>query len=178
MRHGKPLLPKTRWLAPFEMEQWIELYNRSEVATVGIPSESVEAAAAASVIMASSASRALSSVRALGHQAAVVDAIFVEAELPFSLWRFPYFPARVWAVFFRLLWLFGYSRGADSIRSTKIRARAAAQLLIAAARSGPVLLVGHGYMNRLIAQELMRLGWVGLSRHKNGYWSISVYGLS
>jgi len=31
-RHGKPLLPRTEWIAAAEMGRWIEGYNRSEVA--------------------------------------------------------------------------------------------------------------------------------------------------
>ncbi len=115
MRHGKPLLPATAWLAPFEMEQWIEQYNRSEVEPAGIPATSVKAAGAAAVIVTSTASRALSSVQALGLEASAADAVFREAELPFSLWRYPSLPPHIWAAFFRVLWFFGYSRGADSV---------------------------------------------------------------
>lgn len=100
MRHGKPLLPDTRWLAPFELELWIEHYNRSEVESVGIPAASVKAASAASVIVTSTAPRALSSVQALHHNDFEADAVFCEAQLPFALWRFPYLPPHVWAAFF------------------------------------------------------------------------------
>jgi len=83
MRHGKPLLPAVRWMAPFEMERWIEFYNRSEVASTCVPQASTKAANSDSVILASTAPRALSSVRALGHKASVIDAFFSEAALPF-----------------------------------------------------------------------------------------------
>jgi broad specificity phosphatase PhoE len=177
MRHGKPLLATARWLAPSEMAQWIAQYNRSEVAAFDIPATSMHAATSASVIVASSAPRALSSVQALGHEAAVADAIFLEAELPFALWRFPKLPPHVWAAFFRLLWLLGYARGADTVQATRTRAKAAAGQLIAAARTGPVVLVGHGIMNRLIAKELLGSGWVAATRHASTYWSTSVYRL-
>lgn len=177
MRHGKPLLAKAGWLAPFEMAQWIAQYNRSEVASTGIPAASVAAVKAASVIVASSAPRALSSVQALGYAATAVDPIYSEAELPFALWRFPKLPLQLWAAVFRLLWLSGYARGADTLQATRARAKAAAGQLVCAARVGPVLLVGHGIMNRLIAKELLDSGWVGHTRHANKYWGTSEYRL-
>jgi len=71
----------------------------------------------------------------------------------------------------------GYSRGVDSVQETKIRAKACAKLLISEAYKGPVLLVGHGYMNHLIAKELLVLGWIRRSKHENTYWGTSIYGL-
>jgi broad specificity phosphatase PhoE len=175
MRHGKPLLTQTGWIAPVEMERWIEHYNLSEVEADGMPITSLKLANSAACIVASTASRALSSVQALGHTASISDAAFCEAQLPFALWRFPRLSPFAWAAFFRLLWLFGYSRGSDSIQITKVRAKAAAQKLISLAENGPVLLVGHGIMNRLIAKELIALGWVGPTKQQSNYWSASVY---
>ena len=177
MRHGKPVLSQVGWLAPVEMEHWIEHYNLSEVEADGIPLSSLKMANSASFIVTSTASRALSSVQALGHTASVADAVFCEAQLPFALWRFPRLPPFVWAAFFRLLWFFGYSRGADSIQVTKSRAKAAAQQLSSFTAKGHVLLVGHGIMNRLIAKELIALGWAARTNHESKYWSASVYGL-
>lgn len=177
MRHGKPLLTQTGWIAPVEMERWIEHYNLSEVETDGIPSNSLKLANSAACIVASTASRALSSVQALGYTTSVADAVFCEAQLPFALWRFPHLPPFVWAAFFRLLWFFGYARSSDSIQITKTRAKAAAQKLISLSEEGSVLLVGHGIMNRLIAKELIALGWAGITKHESNYWSASVYEL-
>lgn len=175
MRHGKPRLLKTRWLAPFEMAQWIADYDRAEVEAGAIPARSIDAAQSASLLGASPAPRALSSVQALGRTASLVADMFVEAELPFTLWRHPRLPPPVWAALFRLLWLVGYSRGAESIRAAKDRAKVAARRLATAARHGPVLLVGHGVMNRLIAKELRLLGWIGYARHGDKYWGTNVY---
>lgn len=175
MRHGKPLLTQTGWIAPVEMEGWIEHYNLSEVEADGMPITSLKLANSAACIVASTASRSLSSVQALGHTASIADAAFCEAQLPFALWRFPRLSPFVWAAFFRLLWFFGYSRGADSIQVTKTRAKAAAQKLIPLAEKGSVLLVGHGIMNRLIAKELIALGWSGSTKQQSNHWSASVY---
>ncbi len=176
MRHGKPVLSRSGWLAPVEMGRWIEHYNLSTVEAEGIPLNSFKVVNSVSLIVTSTAPRALSSVQALGHTASVVDAVFCEAQLPFALWRFPRLPPFVWVAFFRLLWFFGYSRGADTIQVTKARAKAAARQLSSLAAGGRVLLVGHGIMNRLIAEELVALGWAARTRHGSKYWSASVYG--
>jgi hypothetical protein len=177
MRHAKPILSEDGWIAPAEMERWIEHYDLSEVEAEGIPVVSLTLASSAALIVASTASRALSSVQALGHTPLVADTIFCEAPLPFALWRFPRLSPFVWCAFFRLLWFFGYSRGSASLQATQIRAKAAAHKLISLAENGTVLLMGHGIMNHLIAKELIALGWASPSKLKNKYWSASVYRL-
>lgn len=175
MRHGKPVLPAAQWLAPCEMGRWIDDYDRSIVELDDIPAASVNAAREAAVIVASTLSRSLSSVHALGRVVSLVDSVFCEAELPYALWRRPPMPAQIWAAVFRLCWLFGYARGADSVSATKERASRAARRLEALARKGPVLLVGHGIMNRLIAKELLASGWRLRAGHNSKYWSTSEY---
>lgn len=177
MRHGKPLLAGTRWIAPQEMAQWIARYNQAEVEARDIPAESAMAAMSALIMVASTIPRALSSAKALGKATLLEDAVFSEAELPFALWRAPRLPPAAWAAIFRLLWFFGYSRGSASFKDTQHRANAAARQLVALAMDGPVLLVGHGIMNRLIGKELQALGWTARTRQGSRYWSMGVYGL-
>jgi len=165
------------WIAPFEMEQWIESYNRSVVQTDGIPFAGLELIKSSSLIVSSAELRALSSVQAMGYSPSIIDAVFCEAQLPLAFWRFPRLPSLVWAAFFRLTWFLGYSRGSESFHDAKIRARAGAHRLINLAEKGSVLLMGHGIMNRLIAKELITLGWSGPKRQYGKYWSASIYRL-
>lgn len=175
MRHGKPLLPQARWITAAEMARWVEQYNLAVVAADSVPASNLSLVNAATTIVTSTTPRAVSSAQALGCDTAVADPLFCEAQLPFAAWRFLRLPAVVWVAFFRLLWLGGFSRNADSIQTTKIRAKAAAQTLIALAEQGSVLLVGHGIMNRLIARELVAAGWVGAARHASSYWGVNCY---
>jgi len=175
MRHGKPVLAQTGRIKPAEMERWIEHYNLSQVKAGSAPFAGLQWIDSATCIVASTTPRALSSVQALGYTASVVDAVFCEAQLPFALWRFPRLSPFVWAAFFRLFWFLGYSRGSESVQATKTRAKTAARKLVALAEQGPVLLVGHGIMNRLIAKELIALGWVAPAKHQGKYWSAGVY---
>jgi hypothetical protein len=105
MRHGRPRLPKTGWINPHGMKQWIENYDDSEVGSDSIPHECFLAAESAKIIATSTLKRAESSSKALGHEVFMSDPVFSEAELPHAPWRVPYLPPTVWAVFFRLLWL-------------------------------------------------------------------------
>lgn len=175
MRHGKPILSPQNWIAPCEMEQWIQHYNLSEVKAEGVPLTSFSLANSANFIVASNVRRALLSVQVLGCKVSDSDAVYAEAGLPFALWNFPRLPPAVWAAFFRLLWLIGYSRGSESVLGAKIRAKVAAKKLTSLADKGTVLLVGHGIMNHLIAKELITLGWAAPSKHESTYWGASVY---
>ena len=177
MRHGAPQLAKGGWIAPMQMGEWIDLYNQSVIKDNDIPAECPAAAHAASTIVASTAPRACSTARALGDLPFTQEAIFTEAELPFALWKAPWLPPQAWAAIFRILWLCGYARGSDSLTLTRQRARAAAERLVALAAKGPVLLVGHGIMNRLIGKELQALGWLARNRQGSRYWSMGVYEL-
>jgi hypothetical protein len=69
----------------------------------------------------------------------------------------------LWAAFFRVMWLLGISRNAEPLEVAKHRAFQAARILVAYAKesNGPVLLMGHGVMNRLIAKNSYR--WAGKS---------------
>jgi hypothetical protein len=37
--------------------------------------------------------------------------------------------------------------------------------------------MGHGVMNRLIAKELVSMGWKEYRRQGNGYWNAGIYSL-
>ena len=56
-----------------------------------------------------------------------------------------------------------------------MRASTAAQRLQTLADEGPVLLLGHGIMNRMIAKHLEAAGWVRQQRSGSRYWSATAY---
>ena len=175
MRHGKPLFEQFCRIAPSEMEQWIERYNNSEVESYGVPEASKQLAGSAVSIVTSNLPRALSSVKILGRSPSVIDSIFCEAQLPFAHLPFPHLSPFTWAAIFRVLWLFGYSNGSESHHDAQARAKKAAHKLINLTGKGPVLLMGHGVMNRLIGKQLVRLGLSGSRGHDSKYWSAIVY---
>ncbi|MFO2465281.1 histidine phosphatase family protein [Pseudomonas sp. 15FMM2] len=175
MRHGQPRLATTGKISLFEMKDWIEHYNRSEITDHPAPDASLQLAAAATVIVSSNAPRALTSVQALGLKPVVVDRLFSEAQLPSGHWRFPRLSPFTWAFILRILWLCGYSRSVESAGTARLRANTAAQRLQNLACEGPVLLLGHGVMNRMIAKQLLADGWTRQQRNGSQYWSATVY---
>ncbi len=175
MRHGKPDLPPWPWVAPARMGEWIAGYNAAGVVAAGMPAGAAAATAAPLRVVCSTLPRALQTVGALGRQAAVVDALFREAELPDASLGLPRLPPGAWAVVLRLLWLGGYSRNCESVAAARLRAQQAARQLIDMAGGGPVLLVGHGIMNRLIAAQLRAHGWRGPGKPASGHWGASTY---
>jgi hypothetical protein len=85
-------------------------------------------------------------------------------------------PAR-WITFASLLWRMGYVRRMELHCAVKLRAEVGADLLVAAAReaSGPVVLFGHGTMNRFLRTALRDRGWhpATTSFNVHGYWGWS-----
>ncbi len=178
MRHGQPNLAVIDKVSALGMKRWIEQYNLSEIINQPAPEASVQLAASAQVIVSSSAPRALTSVRALGLQPTLVDAIFCEAQLPHARWTLPRLSPFTWAFILRISWLCGFSGTVESARQARIRANDAAQQLQSLANAGPVLLLGHGFMNRMIAKQLEAAGWTRQQRNGNRYWSAMVYRMS
>jgi len=175
MRHGQPKLAATDKISALEMKDWIEQYDRSEITHHPVPHASMQLAATATVIVSSSAPRALTSVQALGLKPALVDALFCEAQLPCGHWKLPRLSPFTWAFIFRVLWLCGYSRNVESADTARIRASTAAKRLQSLASDGPVLLLGHGFMNRMIANQLVADGWARQKGNGSQYWSATVY---
>lgn len=175
MRHGQPLLAPGAPITAARMGEWIGRYNLSRVNAENVPSANVRIANSALTIVTSTSVRAISSVEALGQQPSLSEELFCEAELPYGRWRFLRLPPAAWAGFFRLLWFLGYSNECEALGAARKRAKAAANRLVSLAAKGPVLLVGHGIMNRLIAKELISMGWSGPSNPSNAHWGCGVY---
>lgn len=175
IRHGQPNLALIDRMSALDMKCWIEQYELSEIVNQPVPEASMELAATAKVIVSSSAPRALASVRALGLEPTLVDGIYCEAQLPHARWKRLRLSPFTWAFIFRFLWLCGFSGGGESAREARVRASTAAQRLHSLASEGPVLLLGHGFMNRMIAKQLESAGWICQKSSGNRYWSATVY---
>ncbi|WP_037375537.1 MULTISPECIES: histidine phosphatase family protein [Serratia] len=179
MRHGKPACTGSSKVTCREMAGWVAQYDLSDTGSDMPPESSKSIASSALRIVSSPLPRALSSLNALGREPELIDGVFREAGLPiFHMPGFRLSPA-LWAAFFRVMWLCGISRDAERLGIAKQRAVQAADILVNFAKvsNGPVLLMGHGVMNRLIARELLALGWKEHRRQGNGYWNAGIYKL-
>lgn len=177
MRHGKPSFTGARKVTTHEMACWIQQYDLSCIGSDQPPEASRVQVHRALMVFSSPLPRAISSARNLNVEPEIIDNVFREAELPVYLIPVVKLSPFSWAILFRLMWLCGMSQKAESLAMAKRRARQATGMLVEHARenTGPVLLIGHGIMNRLIANELISLGWKKRTRAGKGYWGASVY---
>lgn len=176
LRHGKPAID--RWPAVYavEMQLWIKHYNNAgviEPATI----ECKRCVIGSDTILCSAMQRSIDSAAMLRPDLTLQpDPELVEAGLPYANWRVLKLPVKYWSLVFRVMWLFGYSKNAESCWSAKQRARAAAEKIIkTAVENGSVVYVGHGIFNRLIAKELRTQGWNGPVNPGSKYWDFSIY---
>ena len=76
----------------------------------------------------------------------------------------------------RVLWMLGIHQQAESYAMAAARARRAAEALASRAMEHDcVILVGHGFFNRLIARELKRAGWTASRREGGGFSACTVF---
>ncbi|MPQ75876.1 histidine phosphatase family protein [Hydrogenovibrio sp. JE_KL2] len=178
LRHGKPILPSLNKLNASDFQKWVQKYNASGLCPSSTPSEgAVNYASRCKAIVCSELPRSIESAMALNAEKIVLsDAIFNEAGLPVANWSTLKLSPKIWAVFFRVLWLLGYSRNSESFKEAKTRAvNAVKRLLELAGEHEQVLFVGHGVYNRILANELKRNGWVGPKSLSSKHWSYGVY---
>ena len=177
LRHGKSGLLPWPWIYAKDLGNWINAYNSAGIRNAFPPPAAVDVARACNVLVTSDLLRSVESGRVLGSGTPLLsNGLFREAGLPFSPLTFPKMPTAAWAVLFRVFWSFGFSANGESVQAFQVRARnAAAELISHAKKSGSVLLVGHGLINRYIARELLAAGWRGPRRTKIRYWSFTGY---
>lgn len=175
MRHGKPDGLSSQRLSAQAMTQWTADYDRALIGDDMPPQRCIDIARQADIVVASPLPRALASLEKLGLSASVIDPLFREVGLPSLPLATPALPPALWLSLLRLLWLCGYSGSVESFRHARQRAVVAASQLISLSEQGTVLLAGHGIMNKLIARELRRQGWLAEKHASSRYWSTAVY---
>ncbi len=176
-RHARPDLSIRLSIAPRQIPEFIARYDQAPI--TGAPdATALDHARHCALALCSDLPRAIATAEALGFgpERRLVDPVFAEVHLPHAEWGWPRLPALFWAILFRFLWLAGYAHDGESIGAARARARLAAARLICAAREhGSVALCGHGFMNRLIGEELYRLGWRGPHHPGYRYWGCTHY---
>lgn len=178
LRHGKPDIPSLERLSPARFNDWVERYNRAGLCSSSKPPSKVLALAEqAGAIACSTLPRSIESARAINPDLIrLTDAVFNEAELPRPDLKFPHLSPKVWAVTLRIMWILGYARNTESLADARQRATVASHQLIELAKSSsPVLYVGHGVFNRLIAESLISQNWQGPAKPGHDHWSYSRY---
>jgi len=178
LRHGRSETLFDSPISACEFTTWINHYNQSGVSRTTMPSsQSLDCANSCRVIVSSGLARSIQSAALLlNDQTLFSDNLFDEAGMPYAEWKSIKLRPRYWAVLFRFMWYLGYAKNAESRVDTKQRAkRAALQLEELAHENQSVLFVGHGIFNRLLAAELLSLGWSGPRNPGAKHWAFGDY---
>lgn len=180
LRHGKPNISHRRWLSAYSFSHWVESYNLASLSeNSNPPISAIEHASNCKAVVCSELVRSTeSSIKLQKNKITLSSAMFNEAGLPIAKWKFIKLPPKLWAIFFRVLWLFGYSNNSESFSETKLRATESANKLIALAQEyEKVLFIGHGVYNRILSRKLIEAGWSGERTPSAKHWGFSVYTL-
>lgn len=180
VRHGKSLWMENKPIMCQEFKNWVEKYDEHGVVEEkAYPEETLQKARAAKMVFTSDLKRAVASAKLLTPNTALVShSLFRETELPIPSLELGGLKLRanIWAVVLRCLWFGGYSKGCESLGDAGKRAeKAAARLVEYAKEYHTVVLVGHGFFNRLIGKELLKMGWTSKGRTSSKHWASTPY---
>jgi len=168
LRHAK-VEYKNSAIYANQMGEWIEQYNRASIDT-----QAPENLPNVDIYITSQMKRSIDSLALLGKNSKLKNALFNEAMLPYPNRKLFKLPPAIWAVIFRIAWLFGYSKNAISFKDSKLEAKEGAKILVDLAKDADVMLVGHGVKNRLIAKELQKLGFKELKNSGSKNWGFII----
>lgn len=181
LRHGVPNIDGRCRTSPAGFGRWVADYNAAGIDSDQPPPPlAIDQARRCAFVVCSNLPRSLTSAEALGvRQVDICTATFREMEMPYahlSTLSFPRLPVLLWSVFFRVLWLLGFSAHAESFTEARSRARECADhLATLAAKHGTVLFVGHGSLNWFIARALKSKGWSGPRHAPSKHWAFGIY---
>ena len=180
LRHGKPNISHHKWISANSFSNWVESYNLASISeNSNPPISTIKHVSKYQAVVCSALARSTeSSLKLQKNKITLSSSLFNEAELPIAKWEIVKLPPGVWAIFFRVMWLFGYSRNSESFSEAKLRASESANKLIALANEHEkVLFIGHGVYNRILSRKLIEAGWSGEKSPSTKHWGYSVYTL-
>jgi len=178
LRHGKPNISHQKKLTASSFSRWVESYNLAGLSASSKPTiEAIEHSSKCNAVICSKLLRSKESAKALKiNNVTFSSELFNEAGLPIANWELIKLSPKLWAVLFRVLWLFGYSNKSESYKEAKTRASESANILIELAKEHKsVLFIGHGVYNRLLSSKLLAAGWSGAKSPNSNHWGYSVY---
>jgi len=178
LRHAEPVLPPLKKISADGFLDWVDLYNIAQLNPSSRPSTALkEIINQCNAIVCSELPRSIASAKIFNSKKIVlIDRVFNEVGMPSANWQTLKLSPKLWAVFFRMLWLIGYSKYSESFKSAKYRAEIAVNQLIDLSKiHDEVIIVGHGIFNRLLVKELLKKGWNGPKKPSSQYWGSSIY---
>lgn len=181
VRHGKPTAAivgeHNNKLSAVEYSLWVRSYNSTSVDKSSRPQIQVYSCFQKHFVIASDLKRAVQSAQIYMNKMPEQQwPILREMDIP--RYKLPfYLKAYSWLLLTRILWMLGISKGIstriESFKEAKFRAKEAAQELHRLAEEQQnIIAFGHGFSNRYIRKELIKLGW-HLRCKSNDFWGIT-----
>jgi broad specificity phosphatase PhoE len=126
----------------------------------------------ADLIFCSTLRRSIETAEAVAQGRAIIpDSVFDEAPLPPPAIPGKH-PPPLWGVWARISWWLGFNQDMESRRQAELRAHAAVATLTARALRGErVVLLAHGWFNRMMRPVLHAQGWRCVEDGGDGYWA-------
>ncbi|WOE68853.1 phosphoglycerate mutase family protein [Hydrogenimonas thermophila] len=179
LRHGEVDIKDYKNIPADQFGKWIIDYNHSDIKSeFSSKNETKNLLNKTDILICSNLKRSIQSAKIFNKTPFEINDVFNEAELPYSNWHLLKLNPKVWLIFFRILWLLGYSKNCESYKEAKIRAKKATKRLIELSKQNkPVILIGHGIINRLIRKELILQKWNETKKAKNKNWDYGVFEL-
>jgi broad specificity phosphatase PhoE len=180
VRHGKSLWVENKPITCLEFKNWVKNYDGIGVfEEKSYPPETLKKINSANIFITSDLKRAIESAKYINPSLPLIsDPLFRETELPIPVTKFGGLKLNpnIWVVILRCMWFSGYSIGCESLTEAKRRAEKASTFLIKFAKEhNHVVLVGHGFFNRLIGKELKKMGWDGKKKTSTKHWNSTSY---
>lgn len=175
LRHGKPEIELNGYIKANEFKQLAIAYAQSGIQEH--PPEYLKQDFKSHYVVCSDLERSVQSARKLElNNIDLITELFKETDIPHFNKSNIKLPVTAWLIILRVMWLFGFKKNGESFKQAKIRAKEAANKLIELAeQNDKVILVGHGLINRLIAQQLCLNNWSGPKSPGKKYWEFGIY---
>src|SRR4051794_2295125 len=174
VRHGRSAHVHTGAIDRAGVETWRTAYDAAGIHDVSHPSAAlIQIAADATHVVASDLRRAVESAERLAPGRPIRTSTLLR-EMPLAIPAWPTrLPLGAWGLLITLGWGYRIVRGADAGGAERARAAAAAEWLAGLTADGSTAVaVTHGAFRRMVAKQLLALGWRSIGR-RGGYrpWS-------
>ena len=176
IRHGKVDIDNSRRIGASSLPEWVNAYDTAPIHPDSIPlQKTADDVQEADFVMTSSLRRAIDSANILGVKIDEQNALFNEAAVPHANIPFLKLKPKSWLVILRLMSLAGFGKKDASLKASKAQAKEAAERLRELSLEyDHIVLVGHGGMNWLIRQVLVKEGWILESKESHENWGVTV----
>ncbi|MED4400531.1 histidine phosphatase family protein [Metabacillus fastidiosus] len=183
IRHGKSTFTENKKINCEAFQSWVKQYDCNGVFEEDCyPAGTTEIIKQAHLVITSNLKRSIDSAKILNPAIKTINSsLFCETELPIPSKKLGAIKLNpnTWAIILRCLWFLGYSNGCESYNEARQRAKEAARVLVDYANEHTsVVLVGHGFFNRLIGTELKKMNWKNKTKMSSKHWRCTTYFLN